>query len=126
MEATAIVKGTDKLDAAKVLADWSVSEAANQLYAEGYAVVAIPELAQPIAHMPEDLKSKMIDNDFDWAAATASGSSPNGSRYDCRVRAEEVRLELRAQRGAALRFDRAELDDSSAAVAPWSARPDHD
>jgi iron(III) transport system substrate-binding protein len=68
MEATAIVKGTDRLDAAKTLADWSVSEAANQLYAEGYAVVAIPELAQPIEYMPEDLQSKMIDNDFDWAA----------------------------------------------------------
>ena len=69
MEATAIIKGTDKLEAAKVLADWSVSDAANQLYAEGYAVVAIPELAQPIEYMPEDLKSKMIDNDFDWAAS---------------------------------------------------------
>ena len=69
MEATAIIKGTDRLDAAKALADWSVSEAANQLYAEGYAVVAIPELAQPIEYMPEDLQSKMIDNDFDWAAA---------------------------------------------------------
>jgi iron(III) transport system substrate-binding protein len=69
MEATAIVKGTDRLEAAKTLADWSVSEAANQLYAEGYAVVAIPELAQPIASMPKDLQSKMIDNDFDWAAS---------------------------------------------------------
>jgi iron(III) transport system substrate-binding protein len=69
MEATAIVKGTDKLEAAKTLADWSVSEAANQLYAEGYAVVAIPEQAQPIKYMPEDLQAKMIDNDFDWAAS---------------------------------------------------------
>jgi iron(III) transport system substrate-binding protein len=69
MEATAIVKGTDKPDAAKTLADWSVSEAANQLYAEGYAVVAIPEMAQSIEYMPEDLQSKMIDNDFDWAAS---------------------------------------------------------
>jgi iron(III) transport system substrate-binding protein len=69
MEATAIIKGTDQPEAAKTLADWSVSEAANQLYAEGYAVVAIPELAQPIAHMPENLESKMIDNDFDWAAS---------------------------------------------------------
>src|SRR5918992_1344443 len=37
MEATAIIKGTDQPEAAKTLADWSVSEAANQLYAEGYA-----------------------------------------------------------------------------------------
>jgi iron(III) transport system substrate-binding protein len=68
MEATAIIKGTDKLEAAKTLADWSVSEAANELYSEGYAVVAIPEKAQQIAHMPDDLEEKMIDNDFEWAA----------------------------------------------------------
>ena len=45
MEATAIVKGTDKLEAAKTLVDWSVSEKANKMYNEGYAVVAIPGLA---------------------------------------------------------------------------------
>jgi iron(III) transport system substrate-binding protein len=69
MEATAIIKGTDKLEAAQILADWSVSEAANELYSEGYAVVAIPAKAQAIAHMPENLAAKMIDNDFEWAAA---------------------------------------------------------
>ena len=69
MEATAIIKGTDKLEAAKTLADWSVSEAANELYSEGYAVVAIPAKAQAIPHMPENLSEKMIDNDFEWAAA---------------------------------------------------------
>jgi iron(III) transport system substrate-binding protein len=69
MEATAIIKGTGKLEAAQILADWSVSEAANDLYSEGYAVVAIPAKAQAIAHMPENLSAKMIDNDFEWAAA---------------------------------------------------------
>jgi iron(III) transport system substrate-binding protein len=69
MEATAIVKGTDKLDAAKTLVDWSVSEKANQMYNEGYAVVAIPELAQPVKFFPENIQAKMIDNDFDWAAS---------------------------------------------------------
>ena len=69
MEATAIIKGTDKLEAAQTLADWSVSEAANELYSEGYAVVAIPAKAQGIPHMPENLSEKMIDNDFEWAAA---------------------------------------------------------
>jgi iron(III) transport system substrate-binding protein len=89
MEATAIVKGTDKLEAAKTLADWSVSEAANQLYAEGYAVVAIPELAQPIAHMPEDLESKMIENDFDWAAANRERILAEWqSRYDVKTEPE--------------------------------------
>jgi iron(III) transport system substrate-binding protein len=49
MEATAIVKGTDKLEAAKTLVDWSVSEEANRMYNEGY-------------------EAAMIDNDFEWAA----------------------------------------------------------
>lgn len=32
MEATAIVKGTKKLDAAKTLADWAITKQANELY----------------------------------------------------------------------------------------------
>jgi iron(III) transport system substrate-binding protein len=68
MEATAIVKGTDKMEAAQTLVDWSVSEAANKMYNEGYAIVAISELAQPVKHFPEDIAEKMIDNDFQWAA----------------------------------------------------------
>jgi iron(III) transport system substrate-binding protein len=69
MEATAIVKGTDKLEAAQTLVDWSVTEDANRLYSEGYAVLAIQDAAQPIEHMPDNLQEKMIDNDFDWAGA---------------------------------------------------------
>ena len=69
MEATAIVKGTDNLEAAKTLADWAVTPDANRMYNEGYAVIAIPDLAQPVQHFPPDIQDKMIDNDFDWAAA---------------------------------------------------------
>jgi iron(III) transport system substrate-binding protein len=68
MEATAIVKGTKNLEAAKVLVDWSVSEKAMQLYNEGYAVVAIPRLAKPVEHFPENILKHMIKNDFQWAA----------------------------------------------------------
>ncbi len=68
MEATAIVAGTAKLDAAKTLVDWSVTEKANRLYNEGYAVVAIPGLAKPVEHFPEGITEAMIDNDFEWAA----------------------------------------------------------
>jgi iron(III) transport system substrate-binding protein len=69
MEATAIVKGTDNPDAARTLVDWSVSEDANRMYNEGYAVVAITELAQPVEHFPEGILDKMIVNNFEWAAA---------------------------------------------------------
>lgn len=68
MEATAIVKGTSKMDAARTLVDWSVSEDANRMYNEGYAVVAIPGIAQPVEHFPEGIDEAMIDNDFEWAA----------------------------------------------------------
>ncbi len=69
MEATAIVKGTDKLEAAKTLVDWSVSRKANETYNEGYAVVAMPGVAKPVEFFPENAEALMIDNDFAWAAS---------------------------------------------------------
>ncbi len=68
MEATAIVKGTDNMDAAKKLVDWSITEKANKLYNEGYAVIAITELAKPVEHFPPGIVEAMIDNDFEWSA----------------------------------------------------------
>jgi iron(III) transport system substrate-binding protein len=69
MEATAIMKGTKNLDAAKKLADFAASEAANQLYNESYSVVAYPGVAKPIKNYPEGEEQLMIKNDFGWAAA---------------------------------------------------------
>ena len=68
MEATAIVRGTEKMDAAKTLVDWTITEKANRLYNEGYAVVAIPGIAKPVEHFPDGIVKAMIDNDFEWAA----------------------------------------------------------
>lgn len=68
MEAAAIVAGTDKLDAAQTLMDWAASREANELYNEGYAVVAYPGVAQPIENYPADITERMIDADFQWAA----------------------------------------------------------
>ncbi|MBL8250649.1 MAG: putative 2-aminoethylphosphonate ABC transporter substrate-binding protein [Candidatus Competibacter sp.] len=68
LEAFAIVKGTQKLEAAKQLADWSASREANALYNEGYAVVAMPGVAKPVPNYPEGIAAKMIQNDFEWAA----------------------------------------------------------
>ncbi|MDH3695337.1 MAG: extracellular solute-binding protein, partial [Gammaproteobacteria bacterium] len=68
MEATAIVKGTDNMEAAQTLVDWSVTQKANEMYNEGYAVVAIPGIAKPVEHFPEGIDEAMIDNDFEWAA----------------------------------------------------------
>ncbi len=68
MEATAIIKGTKKMKAAQTLADWSISRKANEMYNEGYAVVGMPGVAKPVKHFPAEVATKMIDNDFAWAA----------------------------------------------------------
>ena len=68
MEATAIVAGTSKLEAAKTLVDWSITKTANEMYNTGYAVVAMPGVAKPVQFFPENLTEKMIDNDFEFAA----------------------------------------------------------
>jgi len=68
MEATAIVKGTKNLEAAKTLLDWSVSDKAMKLYNEGYAVVAISKMSKPIEFLPDNMLQHMIKNDFQWAS----------------------------------------------------------
>ena len=68
MVSSGIIKGTKNLEAAKKFADWANSEDANRLYNRDYAVISIPSLANPVQHYPEKPLSKMIDNDFYWAA----------------------------------------------------------
>src|SRR3989454_12495132 len=68
MEATAIVKGWKNIEAAKTLVDWSVTDKAMKLYNEGYAVVAISKMSQPIEYLPGNMLEHMIKNDFQWAA----------------------------------------------------------
>ena len=68
MEASAIVAGTSKLEAAQTLLDWSITRTANEMYNTGYAVVAMPGVAKPVEFFPEGLLDAMIDNDFEWAA----------------------------------------------------------
>ena len=69
MEASAIIAGTDKLDAAQRLLDFSVTIAANELYNESYAVVAMPGVSRTIQNYPMEAEELMIENDFAWAAA---------------------------------------------------------
>lgn len=72
MEAAAIVKGTDKLKAAQKLMDWAVTRSANELYNQGYAVVAMPGVAKPVKNYPANIEELMIDNNFEWAAVNRS------------------------------------------------------
>jgi iron(III) transport system substrate-binding protein len=70
MEATAIIKGTDNLAAAKALADFAASREANELYNNFYAVVARQGIAKEIPNYPKNAESFMLkNNDFEWAAA---------------------------------------------------------
>ena len=68
LESFAIVENTDKLEAAKALADWSVSREAMKMYAESYAVVAMPGIGERPKFFPAGIDEKMIDNDFAFAA----------------------------------------------------------
>jgi iron(III) transport system substrate-binding protein len=68
MEATGIMNTTQNPDAAKVLADWATSEEANKLYAQNYAIVALPGIAAKLEHVPGDIEPMLIENDFAWAA----------------------------------------------------------
>ena len=68
MEATAIVAGTAKLDAAKTLVDWSITKQANEMYNTGYAVVGYPGVAKAVENYPPEAVQLMINNDFEWAA----------------------------------------------------------
>jgi iron(III) transport system substrate-binding protein len=64
MEALAIVKGTKKADAAKKVADWAVTKAANELYSKYYAVVAHPEVKNVPKGYPADAEGRMAKVDF--------------------------------------------------------------
>ena len=68
MEGFMIVKGAKNLEAAKRLADWSVTREANELYNRSYLVVAMPGVAKPVNYLQPNIEEKFIDNDFVWAA----------------------------------------------------------
>ena len=68
LEASGIVKGTKNLDAAKKLQDWVVSDDAMALYANNFAIVAVPALSKPLPNVPADYASRLVKNDFAWAA----------------------------------------------------------
>lgn len=83
MEASAIVAGTAKEEAAKTLIDWSVSKKANEMYNVGWAIVAMPGVAKPVPHLPANIEEKMIKNDFEWAANNRNAILDEWSkRYD--------------------------------------------
>lgn len=69
MEAAAIVVTTKHVDAAKKLLDWAVTEEANKLYAENFAIVAYPGVQAKLEHVKGDVEAMLAKNDFAWSAA---------------------------------------------------------
>jgi iron(III) transport system substrate-binding protein len=68
IEAAAIMKNTKNMDAAKKLMDWVATKEANEAFAKNFAIVAHPEVKPVLAHIPTDLESRLIKNDFAFAA----------------------------------------------------------
>ena len=66
IEATAIVKGTKNMDAAKKLVDWTVSKEAAEIYSKTYALVAHKEVKAEPKNYPAGMEAKLVKNDFGW------------------------------------------------------------
>lgn len=69
LEATAIVRGTRNLEAAKRLADWSVTKEANELYGRFFALVAHPDVKPTVQNYPPDFAERLLNMDFAKLAA---------------------------------------------------------
>lgn len=68
MEASAILKGTKNLDAAKKLMDWGASKEANELHAKYYAIVAHPDVKNLPTNYPADAEARMAKIDLEAMA----------------------------------------------------------
>ena len=69
VEASGILKTSKKIEAAKTLIDWHISPAAMKVFNDYLPILAIPEIAKPVEHFPENTLDMMIENDFGWAAS---------------------------------------------------------
>ena len=68
MESSGIVKGTEHRALAEQVMDWVVSQEANELYSQTYAVVAHPAVVNQPENYPTEVAERMIENDFAWMA----------------------------------------------------------
>jgi iron(III) transport system substrate-binding protein len=64
LEATAILRGTRNLAAARRLADFSVSRAAMELYGRYYALLALPGVEPSVRGYPTEFAQRLVNADF--------------------------------------------------------------
>jgi iron(III) transport system substrate-binding protein len=69
LEATAIVRGTRNLDAARRLVDWTVTREANELYGRYFALVAHPGVTPSVQNYPAEFAERLVNQDFAALAA---------------------------------------------------------
>lgn len=69
VEATAIVKGTPYLDAARAFVDWTVGTAAMALQSRGFGLVAHPAVQPKRRFYPEGMAKALVPLNFDNIAA---------------------------------------------------------
>jgi iron(III) transport system substrate-binding protein len=91
LEGMAIMKGTKNLEAAKKLADFSVSRPAMELYGKFYALLALPGVEPSVKGYPPEFAQNLIKADFnqiaadrdailkEWAARFDSKSAPKSN-----------------------------------------------
>lgn len=90
LEATAIIKGTKNLEAARKLADFSVSLPAMKLYEQNYAVLAMPGVAKQNPFIPVDYSQRLSKNNFGWAAKNRDAILKEWSRrYESKAAPKE-------------------------------------
>ncbi|WP_239025256.1 putative 2-aminoethylphosphonate ABC transporter substrate-binding protein [Rhodoligotrophos defluvii] len=86
IEATAIMKGTKHLEAAKALADFSVSQAANEAYNQYMAIVARPGEFKTPDFYPKNAESAMADQNLHESAEAREAMTKEWvARYDSKV-----------------------------------------
>lgn len=83
MQGVAIMKASKNATDAKTFVDWAVSESAMETYASRVEVVAFPVKTPRRENLPAEVTTRMINNDFAWAAANKTALLDEWSkRYD--------------------------------------------
>ena len=68
MQGVAIMKSTKNVADAQTFVNWAISEPAMDAFAARAEVVAYPVKTPKPKNLPPELSSRMIKNDFAWAA----------------------------------------------------------
>jgi len=90
MQGVSIMKSTRNAADARTFVDWAVSEAAMEAYASRVEVVAFPVKTPPRPNMPAEVTTRMIANDFAWAAENKAAVLDEWRRrYDAKTEARK-------------------------------------